>query len=294
MAAPDISTPNQVAGSPLSRFPWPAIAWFGALLVVSYAPVLVRMFRQWMDDPDMGHGIFVPLVAAYMIWGKRQEVLAEPVSGNWWGLAVVGYGALQLVIATLGAELFLARTAFVISIIGAVLLLGGTRVARQLAFPLALLFFMVPLPAIIFNQLTLPLQLLASRVAEVSLNLLGFPVLREGNILELASQRLSVAEACSGIRSLLSLTFLSLVYGYLFERKLWMRGALLVAAVPIAIVANSLRVTVSGILAEYNKEWAEGLFHLAEGWVIFLLALVMLVVTHQLFNKVYSYARAKS
>ncbi len=128
--------------------------------------------------------------------------------------------ALQLYIGTLGAELFLSRTAFMITLIGAVLLLGGRECLRILAFPLFLLFFMVPIPAILYNRITFPLQIIATQAADSALAFMGYAVLREGNILELPSQRLDVVEACSGIRSLLSLSFLSLVYGYFFEKRI--------------------------------------------------------------------------
>jgi len=140
---------------------------------------------------------------------------------------------------------------------------------------------------VVYNQITFPLQLFASVVAERSLEILNIPVLREGNILELASQRLSVAEACSGIRSLLSLSFLSVVYAYFFDRKVWMRWVLLIATIPIAIVANSARVTLTGVLSEIDPALAEGFFHEAEGWVIFLVALGMMVIAHLLINWVY-------
>ena len=269
------------------RLPWVVWAWFGVLLLASYAPVLWRLVRQWDSDPDMGHGFFVPLVAGFIVWQKRAELLALKPAPNWWGLAVVLYGALQLWIATLGAELFLARTALVISIIGIVLLLGGTAWVRALGFPLFLLFFMIPIPTVVYNSITFPLQLLASRVSTEALNLLQIPVLREGNVLELAEQKLSVVEACSGIRSLLSLTFLSLVYGYFFESKVWMRVALFVSTIPIAIVANASRVTLTGVLTEYKPELAEGFFHTASGWVIFMVALAILIGLHQILNRGY-------
>ena len=272
---------------PVRTLSWFAAGWFAALLLVSYAPILLRLARQWYDDQDMGHGFFVPLIAGYIAWLKRDELLSEAPSPSWWGLAVVLYGAFQLFIATLGAELFLARTAFIISLVGVVLWMGGTRYLRVLAFPLFLLCFMVPIPAVIYNQITFPLQLLASRVADSTLTLLGIPVLREGNILELASQRLNVVEACSGIRSLLSLTFLSLVYAYFFDKKVWMRPVLLVATVPIAILANAGRVTLTGVASEYDPALAEGFFHYASGWVIFMVALVILIVFHQLVNLIY-------
>src|SRR5260370_1815685 len=146
--------------------------------------------------------------------------------------------ALPLWIGTLGDDLFLTRTAFVISVIGPVLLLGGTAYLRAFGFSLFLLFFMIPIPAIIYNQITFPLELFASRVEEGSITVLGIPVIREGNVLELAQQKLNVVEACSGIRSLLTLTFLSLVYGYFTEKRAWVRVALFVATIPIAIVQN--------------------------------------------------------
>jgi exosortase len=267
--------------------PWIALGWFAALLALCYWPVLTRLASQWYDDEDMGHGFFVPILAAYIAWQKLPEFLAEPAKPNWLGLALVAYSGLQLCFATLGAELFLARTAIVLSIIGAVLFLGGTKRLRVMAFPLFLLFFMVPIPAILYNQITLPLQKLASRSAEWALTLIDIPVLREGNILELAGERLSVAEACSGIRSLLSLSFLSLVYGYFFESKTWLRVVVFVATAPIAMVANASRVTLTGILSNWRPELAHGFFHSAEGWVIFMVALVILVLFHQFVNRTY-------
>ncbi|RPI15238.1 MAG: exosortase/archaeosortase family protein [Acidobacteriales bacterium] len=273
--------------------PWRPMAWFSALLLICYAPVLVRLVSQWANDEDMGHGFFVPLVAAYICWQSRQELLAEPPSPSWWGLLVVAYGAVQLFIATLGAELFLARTAFIISLVGTVLLLEGLRRLRILAFPLFLLCFMVPIPAIIYSQITFPMQLFASQVASATLSVLGIPVLREGNILELASQRLNVVEACSGIRSLLSLSFLSLVYAYFFDKKVWMRGVLLIATLPIAIIANASRVTLTGLVSEYDAEMARGVFHFASGWVIFMVALVIIVAFHQFVNLFYRRLHAR-
>lgn len=269
------------------RLPWTAIAWFGVLLIVCYAPVLNRLVHQWNADEDMGHGFFVPVVAGYIAWQRRSQLLAEPVRPNYSGLFVLAWGAAQLLVATLGAELLLARTSFLISLVGVIMVVAGTGVLRILAFPIFLLLFMVPLPAIIYNQITFPLQLFASAVAEAALGVMGIPVLREGNVLELASQKLSVVEACSGIRSLLSLSFLSLVYAYFFDSKPWMRWVLLVATVPIAIIANASRVTLTGLISEWKPQLAQGFFHTAEGWVIFMVALVILVVFHQLVDWIY-------
>jgi exosortase len=264
-----------------TQFAWAEIAWFGALAVVCYAPVLMALVRQWNDDPDMSHGFFVPVVAAYIVWQRREELLSMEVRPSWWGLAVIAWGALQLWIGALAVELFLTRTAFVITLIGVVWLLCGARILRAVAFPLGLCFLMVPIPAVIYNALTFKLQLLASSLAENALDFLSVPVLREGNILVLPYQTLSVVEACSGIRSLLSLTFLSLVYGYFFEKRMWLRIVLLLSTIPIAVVANGSRVTFTGLMTEIKPELAEGAFHTASGWIIFMVALLMLVLFHR-------------
>ena len=199
----------------------------------------------------------------------------------------------MLMLGTLGAEVFTTRVAFVISLIGVVWLLGGNVILRKVSFALFLLFFMVPIPAIIYNSITFPLQILASQLAAEALSLMGIPVLRDGNILELPSQPLSVVEACSGIRSLLSLTFLSLVFGYFFEKRIWLRVVLFVATIPIAILANGSRVTITGILSEVKPELAEGFFHESTGWVIFMIALGFLLFFHQMVLRVVNRAQAK-
>jgi exosortase len=266
---------------------WPAVAWFGILLIAVYFPILRKLVVQWSSDDDVSHGFFVPVVAGYIAWQRREKLLSIPWKPAWWGIALLVWAGVQAYLGMLGAELFLQRTAFLFSLVAMLLILGGTGLVRELAFPLLLLPFMIPLPTVIYNQITFPLQIFASTVAERSLEVLNIPVLRDGNILELASQKLSVAEACSGIRSLLSLSFLSLVYAYFFDRKVWMRWVLLFATIPIAIVANSARVTLTGVFSEIDPALAEGFFHEAEGWVIFVVALVILVVVHQLLNFVY-------
>lgn len=261
--------------------PWSRIAWFGFLLLVCYAPVLKALVSEWADNPDMGHGFFVPAIAGYIVWQRRNTLADLRLRPAWWGLWILLAGGLQLLAGTLGVELFTARTAFILSIVGVVCTLGGWELLKNLAFPLMLLVFMVPIPAIVYNLLTFPLQILASKLANATLLLLGIPVLREGNVLELPSRSLSVVEACSGIRSLLSLTFLSLVYGYFFEKRMWMRAVLLAATIPIAIFANSFRVTVTGILSQIKPELSEGFFHESTGWVIFMFALATLLIFHK-------------
>jgi len=275
------------------HIPWIALSWFGLLIAVCNAPALYSLASIWALDGDMGHGFFVPLIAAFIAWQRRHELLAIQPKPNLWGLVLVLLAGAQLVAGTLGVEQFLTHTAVIITLIGAIWLLRGTETLKILAFPLFLLFFMVPIPLILYNKITLPLQLIASRMAASALDTLGIPVLRDGNILELPHQTLSVVEACSGIRSLLALTFLSLVYGYFFEKRIWVRVVLLAATIPIAIVANGSRVAFTGIMTQIKPELAEGFYHESTGWVIFIVALIILVLFHQLIVRTLNFVAAK-
>src|SRR5690242_2680621 len=184
---------------------WRTVAWFGALLVVCYAPILYRLVWQWATNEDMGHGFFAPVVAGFIVWQRRHKLAAIPREPNIWGLLLVIYASLQALAATLGAELFTARIAFILAIVGTILYLGGKAWVKALSFPLLLLLFMVPIPQILYARLTLSLQFLASQLAEGLITLVGIPVIRTGNLLELPHDTLNVVEACSGIRSLISL-----------------------------------------------------------------------------------------
>ena len=287
-AGKPVADSGEVRPPEAARFNWAPIIWFSVLLLVSYVAVLYALGLQWTQDEDVSHGPFVPAVAAYIAWQRRKEFVETPKVPNYWGLGIVALAAFQLLLGTLGVELFLQRTSLIVAITGIILLLGGWRILKLAAFPLFLLLFMIPLPKVIYGQITLPLQLFASFCAEQVLTLLGIPVLREGNVLELANKKLNVVEACSGIRSLMALSFLSLFYGFFFDSKPWMKWALLAATIPIAIIANASRVALTGILTEYDPQLADGFFHLAEGWVIFVVAFAMLFMAHRLINFVYA------
>jgi len=273
------------SGSASAPVPWLNVGWVLGLLILAYLPILMRMANQWTNDDDMGHGFFVPVVAAYIAWRRKDELVATVAKPNYLGLLLMVWCIFQMALGVLGAELFLQRSAFVGSVWGAVLFLGGWPYVRALALPLLMLPLMVPIPAVIYNQITFPLQLFASAVAETVLSFLGIPVLRDGNVLELAEQKLSVVEACSGIRSLLSLTFLSLVYGYFSEEKLWIRWAIFLASIPIAVAANAFRVSATGVLSEYNPDLAKGFFHTLEGGVSFGFAFVLMILFHVAVKK---------
>jgi len=259
-------------------------------LLACYASILRGMFNQWWTDEDMSHGFAVPVVIAWIVWRERARWLALPVSPSWWGVPLLlGAAAIQA-ISSLGLGLFAGSVAFLVSVVGTVLCLGGFGFLRVWAFPAALSLFMLPKLAIVYNQTTLPLQLLASSLASGVLSRIGFRVVREGVILDVGGHKVSVVEACSGVRYLLSLAFIAVVFAYLMDAKPWMRGALLVAAVPIAIVANSIRVAVSAAVPALDS----GTPHEVAGACVFVLCLVLIFLVHRLFNSVYTWSHARA
>lgn len=258
--------------------------WFAALAGLCYYPVIRNITHQWFSNDDMSHGVFVPLIVGYIMWERRGQLSGIDLKPSRWGLAVLALGGALACIGALAAEIFTQRVALLVTIVGLVWSFGGGALVRGLAFPLVLLSFMLPLPGLLYKQITFPLQILASRIAEHGLEMLGHLVLREGNIIEMAGWQISVIEACSGVRALLSLAFFSLAYAYLFHPKVWMRWALLAAAFPIAVLANSSRIVLTGILGEYDPRLAEGFFHGMSGWAVFVIAIVMLAVTERLLR----------
>jgi exosortase len=275
---------TSVAAKPAAQLPLTAIFWFLALLTVLYFPVLKIMVSEWFTDETMGHALFVPITAAYLIWLDRDRIMAAPVKRCWPALILVVWGFCQMLAGFLGADFFIARTAFLIAVVGIVWTIAGTAVLRTLVFPLFVLLFMIRIPLYVFQQITFPLQLIASKAAAHGLDLLGIPVWREGNVMHVPGRDLEVVEACSGIRSLLSLTFLSVAYGRLFERRVWLRVALFASTIPIAIGCNAFRVTLTGVLTQWKPEIAEGAYHSFEGWVIFVVELMALIAVHRILR----------
>jgi exosortase len=261
---------------------WQAIVIIG-LVGWLYSSILFRLALQWWTDPNFSHGFFVPAFSLFVLWQNRARLLSLPRSPSSWGLPIIGFGLVILVIGVLGAELFLSRTSLLILSAGLVIYFLGWSFFRAILFPWAFLILMIPIPAIIFNQITFPLQLLASKVAATVLPLAGVPVLREGNVINLPEMALEVAEACSGIRSLMSLTTLAIIYGYLMETRTSIRVLLALASIPIAVAANSLRIIGTGLLVQYwDPDKAEGFFHAFSGWLIFVVSLGMLFLVHKL------------
>jgi exosortase len=247
--------------------------------VILYWPVITKLVHDWLHDDNYSHGILIVPLAAFFVWERRCRLATTPNAPRLWGLVVVVVGLAMLIAGQLGAELFLGRASILFVLAGAVVFLRGTAALKTLAFPLAFLVLMIPLPAIIFNQIAFPLQLLASRAGEAALSLSGIPVLREGNIIVLAHITLEVAEACSGIRALVSLLTLGIVYGYFTDDRIGVRTIIALATIPIAVVANAARVAGTGIAAQYfGERAAQGFFHTFSGWLVFVAAFAMLFV----------------
>ena len=243
-----------------------------------YRGTLSSLVHQWGSDDNYSHGFFVVPLALYFAWERRDAIRRAPIRPGIGGAFLLVFSLAIWVAGLLGAELFLTRVSIVGIIAGLVWFVWGRAHLRLLAFPIAFLLLMIPLPAIIFNQIAFPLQLLASRVGETAIAAAGIPVLREGNVLQLPSRTLEVAEACSGIRSLVSLVMLAIVLGYFTERRTTGRVLIACAAVPIAIVANAIRVAGTGIASEWISPAAsEGFFHTFSGWLMFVVAFFALM-----------------
>jgi exosortase len=270
----------------LGFFPKTQLAWgsflIAALVAAVYFRVLAKLAIDWWQIPDFSHGFLVPIFAGYLVWAKRETLFDTKIEPTWTGIAVVVLGLAVLLMGVYGAELFLSRVSLVILLSGLVLCFGGWQMLKELRFPLLVLLLAIPIPSILFNEITLPLQILASKLASALLPLFGVPVLREGNVIELPAMKLEVAEACSGIRSLVSLFTLSVFYGYFLEKSFWRRALLALASIPIAITANAVRILGTGLCVQYwDPDKAMGFFHEFSGWVMFLVSLGCLFVVHR-------------
>ena len=255
-----------------------AVAAVAVSVVCLYAGTLASLARHWASDDDFSHGFFVIPVAAYFLWERRRALLEAPARPSTAGIALVAASLLVFVAGRFGAELYLTRVSLLGVLAGTVLALGGWQRLRIAALPLCFLLLMIPLPSIVFNQITFPLQGIASRAGEAVIAAAGVPVLREGNILHVPGRALEVVEACSGIRSLMSLLMLAIVLGYFTEPRAGGRIAIALAAVPIAIVANAARVAGTGLAAYWiSPAAAEGFFHSFSGWMVFVVALAGLL-----------------
>lgn len=262
----------------LAAWNWTVI---GALVLIVYWRVLFKLVKAWLEIPDYSHGILVPVFAAYLVWVKRRTLLNTKISASWSGVIVVALSLALLILGEFGAELFLSRISFIVLCAGLVLGFGGWQLLKDVRFALLVLLLAVPIPTIVFNQIALPMESFASRLATVLLHAFSVPALRTGTVIELPSIRLEVAEACSGIRSLVSLFTLAIFYGYFIEKTFIRRAVLALASIPIAIAANSIRIFGTGMCVQYwDADRALGFFHQFSGWVMFLVSLGCLSIVH--------------
>ena len=259
-----------------------------AALAFLYFTVLRKLGNDWWHDENYSHGLLIPFIIGFILWQERERFGVNPRPATWFGAIGVGASLFALWAGTAGAELFVQRVSLVVMLASVVIYFFGFRLLRVAAVPLMLLVLSIPIPQIIFNRIAFPLQLFASRCAVAAMSFFSIPVLRQGNVIELmplgASEpkKLAVVEACSGIRSLMTLVTLAMVYAYFTRPKddpatkgsaLSRFAILVLAAVPIAILTNALRVSGTGVLAHYyGTRVADGFFHSFSGWVIYIVA----------------------
>ncbi len=252
-----------------------------ALVVLLFHKVAGKLVLDWYQLPDFSHGFLVPFFACFLVWDQRKGLARVPVQPAWRGLPLVVLALFVLLTGVFGADLFLSRISFVLLAAGMVWTLLGTKMLMHTRFILLVLLLAIPLPTLIMNQVTFPLQLLASKLAASLLPLAGVPVLREGNVIRLPSMELEVAEACSGIRSLMSLFTVAVMYGYFMEQARWRRVVLALSSIPIAVAANVLRIVGTGLCVQYwDPEKASGFFHEFSGWLMFVVSLASLYLVH--------------
>lgn len=271
-----------------------AAAAVAAAIVFVFWHVIVNLTAQWWDDENYSHGLLVPFVIGYIIWLERTRLLALASPAVVAGIGLSILSALMLIGGVLAAELFTQRVAFVAMLAAVVLYFGGRRVLGLLSFPFALLLLSIPIPQIAFNRVAFPLQIWASQLSVWLIRMIEIPVTRKGNVIDIlprgATQTISleVVEACSGIRSLMTLMALAVIIGYITRRsdRGWfgvsrgdvLRTAILaVAAIPIAVITNAVRVAFTGVLTyQYGKQAVEGVWHDSSGWLVYLVALALL------------------
>ena len=255
--------------------------------VAVFYPIIPDMVTAWFKHSDNSHAVLVPLVSLYFLWEKRAEISRIPSQGSNAGLILLILCLLFYILSFIGGIAFFCRLALVTSLIAIVWSCMGTAILRSLAFPLGFLFFMIPVPDTLLGMVSFPLQLVATKISAELIGYCTIPIYREGNMLFFINTQLEVAEACSGIRSIMSLTMLSAIFAYISPGVIWCRVVLVVAAIPIAFIANILRVTGTGILAHFfGDRVARGFLHDFSGLAVFLFGLIILFALSEVLKKI--------
>jgi exosortase D (VPLPA-CTERM-specific) len=270
------------ADVPRWHFSWLAWLVLAAALIVAFIPfanVLLGLFAVWNREPEYSHALLIPFISLFLIWREREALTSSAFRGSWSGVALVLLGVLMWMVAELSTIYVIAQYGFLIVLYGLVLALAGWRVFRRLWMPLLILLFIIPLPAFFSNSLSLRLQLLSSQLGVAVIRLAGISVYLDGNVIDLGTYKLQVAEACNGLRYLYPLMTLAFIVAYLFRAAPWKRLALFLSSIPIAVLMNSLRIGVIGITVEYwGPRMAEGVLHSFEGWVVFMISTLILLL----------------
>jgi len=260
------------------------VAW-ALTAALLYAAVLVKLVRQWAADETYSHGFLIAPIALFLLWQQRDRLKQTPIRPSNLGLVVIGVSLALYALGSLGAELFLTRISLIGVLAGTVLFVFGWQHLRLVAFPLGFLIFMIPLPAVVFDRVAVSLQLVASQLGEQLLRLVNVPVLRDGNVLTLATITLEVNDACSGIRSLMALLSVATLIGHFSASTPLRRWSIAFAAVPVAIALNGVRIAMTGLAASrFGPAVASGTIHAASGWVVFIAALAVVWALHHALN----------
>jgi len=261
----------------------PAYALIAVALAAAaflFSEAIGQLYSIWNVYPEYSYGIIVPLVTVFLIWRERDQLRGMPLTGSPYGLILIGAGLLLRIIGQLATMHAVVHYALLLVLYGLVLSLTGPAMFRRLLMPLLTLIFMVPLPPYLSDQLSLELQLLSSQIGVWVIRAWGISVFLQGNVIDLGSYQLEVAEACSGLRYLFPLMMLAFLVAYVFRGPLWKRAIVFLSSIPITVLMNSLRIGIIGVTVEYwGQQMAEGFLHEFEGWVVFMLstALVMLI-----------------
>lgn len=252
--------------------------WLIAAFALVYGQILAVLIGEWWTNDDYSHGFLIPIALGYLLYEKRDELAQVVTRPSAFGFVAILLSQIVLIVGFLGAEFFLQRASMVLFFAGLILFFWGWRMLAQTAFGLVLILLAIPLPSIVFNAIALPLQLLASSWAESFLRICQIPVYRDGNVLQLSTQLLNVTEACSGIRSLMSLVTLATMLAYFLPMRWWARLLFIFTSVPVALLANAFRVGGTGLMGRwFGEEAAQGFFHSFSGWLVFVFAFVILL-----------------
>lgn len=252
-----------------------------SLFLFLYFPIFPDMFSLWINNSNNSHGILVPFISMYILWTKRADILTTDIKVCRFGLIILLVSLLSLIIGYMGGIEVLPRLTIVTTLVGLIIYNFGLRLFAKLSFPLLFLFFMVPIPVSVTGLISFPLQLLATKLSAQIISSMSIPVLREGNILFFANTSLEVAEACSGIRSLVAYIMLGFLFSYFMKVARWKHLIIILSAFPLAFLANLLRVTGTGILAHYfGGRVARGFLHEFSGLVMFGFGLVLMFMLY--------------